>query len=449
MKARRCFVIGLDGMPRSLLRFLAAEGTMPFCADLLAQGMLASLRAPLPALSSTSWATFLTGVNPGRHGIFGFVDLKPLSYEACFPNLASLAAPPLWDVCDRAGLRTASLNVPSTYPARRINGVLVSGFVVPDPSRAVFPSALNDDLRALGYVFDVEIGDPSAEPRPFMERIHEALDVRTRAFCDLITRHKPDLTIAVFTETDRLQHFLWRVLQDPAAPLHEATLEVYRHVDACLERIISLVAPADDLVLISDHGFGDLRAQVCLNAWLCERGYLSRSAYEAGGPAGLNESTRAFTLPTGRIYVHTRSRFPRGAVSEADAAVLRAEIRDELWGLVSSAADSGGRPARVCDDIVMSEEAYHGPAAAQAPDLVAVPAAGFDFRASWNHAAVLGEPRLTGAHTRDNGMLYVRGRDRDLDVIDMQDAAPTILGLLGLGGDGSWDGRDVFAGRRP
>src|SRR5688500_299211 len=117
---RRCLVIGVDGMPKTLLLQLANRGVMPYCAGLLdhgTRGTLVELRAPVPEVSSTSWSTFLTGVNPGRHGIYGFIDLKRFSYDFYFPNLKYLATPCLWDIAERAGKRTLCLNVPTTYPA--------------------------------------------------------------------------------------------------------------------------------------------------------------------------------------------------------------------------------------------------------------------------------------------------------------------------------------------
>jgi predicted AlkP superfamily phosphohydrolase/phosphomutase len=115
----RTLAIGLDGMPKSLLDQLTAQGIMPNVAALTADDRCAELRAPVPEISSTSWATFLTGVNPARHGIFGFVDLRPGSYQTYFPNVEDLRAPPLWAYAEWQGRTTLCLNVPGTYPSLR------------------------------------------------------------------------------------------------------------------------------------------------------------------------------------------------------------------------------------------------------------------------------------------------------------------------------------------
>jgi predicted AlkP superfamily phosphohydrolase/phosphomutase len=78
----------------------------------------------------------MTGTNPGKHGVYGFLDLKPSSYKVYFPNATHVKGETLWDVLGRKGKRSVVLNVPSTYPAREINGVLVSGFVAIQLERA-------------------------------------------------------------------------------------------------------------------------------------------------------------------------------------------------------------------------------------------------------------------------------------------------------------------------
>ncbi|MEK7238093.1 MAG: alkaline phosphatase family protein, partial [Nitrospirota bacterium] len=68
----KVIVLGIDGVPCSLLNRFINEGLMPNLADLVKKGTLTPMTASIPEVSSTSWSTFMTGVNPGRHGIYGF-----------------------------------------------------------------------------------------------------------------------------------------------------------------------------------------------------------------------------------------------------------------------------------------------------------------------------------------------------------------------------------------
>src|SRR5919198_5231676 len=127
----RVFVLGLDGTPCSWLRAEAAAGRLPNLAALARESSLVPMRSSLPSVSSTAWTTFFTGRDPGGHGVFGFMDCKPDSHEFYFPNYQHVTVPTGWDAVGAAGGRSVVLNVPGTYPARPVNGVLVSGFVAP------------------------------------------------------------------------------------------------------------------------------------------------------------------------------------------------------------------------------------------------------------------------------------------------------------------------------
>src|SRR5687767_9752547 len=100
--APRAILIGLDGTPHSLLRKLADDGTMPNVRRLIGEGTLKSMTTTIPEISSVAWSSFMTGVNPGKHGVYGFVDLQPHSYKAYFPNSKHVKAEALWDILGRS-----------------------------------------------------------------------------------------------------------------------------------------------------------------------------------------------------------------------------------------------------------------------------------------------------------------------------------------------------------
>jgi predicted AlkP superfamily phosphohydrolase/phosphomutase len=89
----RVCVIGLDGTPASYLRRETDAGALPAIAALRRQGSLRSARAPLPPISSVSWASASTGTNPGRHGVFGFVERKPDAWALAFTNALTIREP--------------------------------------------------------------------------------------------------------------------------------------------------------------------------------------------------------------------------------------------------------------------------------------------------------------------------------------------------------------------
>jgi predicted AlkP superfamily phosphohydrolase/phosphomutase len=441
----RALVIGLDGMPRSLLHRLIDQGLVPRLSEVVADQGCAELVAPVPEISSTSWATFLTGVNPARHGIYGFVDLLPDSYRTYFPNVEHLRAPPLWQHAADAERTTVCLNVPSTYPAPTIDGTLVSGFVAPQLERAVRPKWLVEPLRGMDYELDVEVGDVRADPDGFVDRVRRSLSARTKAFRYLLGIQPWDLAVAVFTETDRLQHFLWRAVDDPADPLHEACMAFYRQVDAAVGQIMDLT-PDVRPILVSDHGFGPAHCQFYVNAWLRARGWLA-PLDRTEQLSELDGSSLVFALDPARFYTNRASRFPHGRLSDVAADELAAQLVDELTALRWSGTDVGPNVdgPLVFDEVLTGEQAYRGPLFEQAPDVVAVPARGVQARGAFPARDLVAPDVLTGTHTRGDAVLSVPG-GTVADRADMTDVAPTVFGELGVSPRGL-DGVDVAKSR--
>src|SRR5262249_18348617 len=205
-------VIGLDGVGLPLVQDLIARGITPNLARLAATGTMAPMRSSIPTISSVSWTGFMTGKNPGKHGVYGFTDLKPGTMSMFFPNFGSVRGDTLWDVAGRAGKRCIVLNIPNTYPARPLNGLLVSGFV------AVKPPELLCRLGAGGYRIDADYVTADQRPAHFFADLAATLAARRRVYLELVRGEPWDLFIGVFTECDRLHHYFWNQYVDGAAP---------------------------------------------------------------------------------------------------------------------------------------------------------------------------------------------------------------------------------------
>ena len=187
---------------------------MPNLAQLLAGGTVAPMRSSIPVISSVSWTSFMTGRNPGKHGVYGFTDVKPGTFTMFFPNFGNVRSDTLWDVAGRAGKRSIVLNVPNTYPARPLEGLLVSGFVAVNLERAVFPLSLLPRLQAEKYRIDVDYLNADQRPEPFFEDLAATLEARRRVYLALLREEPWDLFIGVVTECDRLHHYFWHQYAD-------------------------------------------------------------------------------------------------------------------------------------------------------------------------------------------------------------------------------------------
>lgn len=434
-------VIGLDGVPFWLLRDLASRDVMPNVKALLPQGSLRAMSAPVPDISSTSWASFLTGTDPGTHGVYGFVDLRPGTYRTYFPNYRDLKAPPLWEAVDRRGGRSVIINVPGTYPAPALRGTLVSGFVAPDFDRAVYPPELRGPLRALDYQLDVEVGDVAGDPDGFLDRVDEALAARRKAFAKVLADDW-DLAVCVITETDRVHHFLWSSLVDPAARLHGQILDFYREVDKAVAELAER-AGSGALFIVSDHGFGPADTQFYLNAWLRQARYLALPP-DAGSLEEIDERTMAFALDPGRIFLNTADRFPRGcgAVDPGEISARLLALRLTEDGRVVEGDQGDSDPATPIVAEVLSGPAIYAGHARDAPDLVVMPAGGVQIRGAWATDQIIGTGPLTGTHTRCDATFWCRG-DVGTEPLHMRDVAPSVLAAMDIDPLPGTEGTDV------
>ena len=385
---------------------------MPATAGILRRGHLNRMTVSLPEISAVSWSCFMTGANPGAHGIFGFTDLKPNSYAIRFPSFHDLRVPTFWDRLGAAGKRCIVINQPATYPAREINGVLISGFVAIDLRKAVHPPDRAAALESMGYRIDVDVTKPDA----LFDDLHATLAGRERAV-DYLWGENWDYFQVVITGTDRLHHLFWDAWADDQHPRRQAFLDYYRAVDAFVGRLCDrfsrLSGGLEGLYLLSDHGFTGITQEVYVNTWLREQRYLDYDKDTPETVADTSAETMAFALDPGRIYINARGRFPRGAVEPADVPKLKAELRAGFESLKYE-----GQP--VIRQVFDAAEIYDGPFAAQGPDLVLLSHQGFDLKGSVKRPDVFGRSAFQGMHTWDDAFFWSSAPVKeDLNIADL------------------------------
>ena len=151
--SQRLVVLGFDGMDPALVGKWMSEGKLPHFKRLAEQGGLYPLATTHSPESPTAWASFATGVNPGKHNIYDFLvrdtntylpDLGMVRREpARFlfdyvpyakPKILSIrGATSFWVTAGKAGVRSSVLTVPVTFPPETVpNGEMLSGLPLPD-----------------------------------------------------------------------------------------------------------------------------------------------------------------------------------------------------------------------------------------------------------------------------------------------------------------------------
>jgi predicted AlkP superfamily phosphohydrolase/phosphomutase len=415
----RLVFLGLDGVGLDLARELVQRGVMPNLGRLMELGQAWATCSPLPEVSPVCWTSIFSGFNPGQHGIFGFAEHVPGTYQVRPVDSSAVQVPRIWDILGLAGRRSVVLNVPLTYPAAAINGTMVSGFVAPELSRAVQPPGLRPRLEALGYRPEAELDKGRKDAVALAVDVGRVLETRLAMFLEL-WREDWDLFCAVITDTDRINHFLWPALWDPAHPLAGAALDVYRKVDEFIGLLWQKLRPEVEsgrcaFLLAADHSFGPIRSEVYLNPWLREQGYLYIEG--TAGNERILPQTRALALDPGRIYLHYADRFPGGSLQNGPKAEsLRREIATRLarmtyQQLIKQVNEISTETLHPIARVHTREELYQGPHAHLGPDLVVEAMPGFSLRAGLDRGAVFGLSHLSGTHRPEGALALWLGQE--------------------------------------
>lgn len=402
---------------------------MPYLAGLLPQGSLRPVTSVHPWVSSVAWTTLMTGCNPARHGIFGFVDRDPATLKTFIPTARHLQAATLWDILGRAGRRVLVLNVPGTYPPRAVNGLLVSDFLSPSLEKAVYPPAFLPLLQELGYRIDTDPWLGRASREKFLPDLHDALEKRTRTFLHLLDTQPWELFLGVIMETDRLHHFLFEAMEQGDPVYAPAFFDVYRRIDAFIGEVRRRLDDDTALILLSDHGFCSIRREVYYNRWLYDAGYLRFRQTPPKDLADLSPESLAYCLDPGRIFINLKGREKEGRVAPGEEYE---RLRDRLAAEAEALRDPD-TGARLVQRAYRREELYQGPLLARAADLILAPVNGYDPKgALWKEHLTYKDPTMAGMHTYDNAFLYVSGEDLAEGTARLYDVLPTILTLLGI-----------------
>lgn len=144
-KAKRLVIVGLDGLDYGRSKRLIEQGRLPNFKALQDEGSFEPLWSTCPPLSPVAWSSFMTGVNPGKHNIFDFLNR---SLRTCLPELSSSRveagnrgkpvvrllrkSKPFWSILGEYGIFSTVLRVPITFPPEPFYGVSLSGMCVPD-----------------------------------------------------------------------------------------------------------------------------------------------------------------------------------------------------------------------------------------------------------------------------------------------------------------------------
>jgi predicted AlkP superfamily phosphohydrolase/phosphomutase len=500
MTTMRAVVIGLDGVAWHLLDPMIDAGVMPRLADIRARSAHGTLSSTIPTYTPPAWTSAVTGVNPGRHGIYGFMEGHAQFEHQNLMHSGRIRASTIWELANAQGMRAGIYNLPLTYPPQALEGWMVSGMLTPGygEKRRGFASwdrdgggtALEDRIREWvpDYACDLSANwETDWRSDALAGRALESLDQRERALRGLLELDPVDLVFAVLETPDRLQHVYYRYM-DPADDMYDTPegKHIRPRVIECfgaMDRVVGLLddyAGSDGGVIVcSDHGFTAWDTSVHTNALLSSWGYLkvkpsarlmqtraaramvpiakrmlsAKVARQAKSKtfAAIDWSrTRAFAspIPQQGIFINLKGRERFGAVEPSDLESIKSDLIRRLEDL----RGPDGRPAT--DRVYRSEEVFSGGALDGAPDLLPVLRDHrFELDDEIFHRGVFTDqshlPR--GVHHPD-GIVAISGPGA-VPISDLRrnvlDVTPTLMYMAGLKVPEGLDGEVIEEGFTP
>ena len=145
-RLRPVLALGLDGASFEVIDALIDRGRLPNLAAWRRSGLAGPLASTVPAMSFPAWSSFLTGLEPGAHGLFDFTQKLPGAYRIRFVNATDRQGPSLFARTCAAGRTVLALGIPATFPPEPVDGLLVAGFDAPVSSATDARSASDPAL---------------------------------------------------------------------------------------------------------------------------------------------------------------------------------------------------------------------------------------------------------------------------------------------------------------
>ena len=271
--APRLIVLGWDSATFDIAGPLMDAGRLPALSALAERGAARILRSTWPAMTDCAWTSAFTGRNPAGHGIFGSWYRAPGAYECRYFSARDRIAPAVWELTE--GARWLVWNVPMTYPPQDIDGVMVAGYGAPPGTVFCSPGSFQEELADRWPLDDLLDRAPHGSLESFFEDLLRGLEAQAAALPWAIERSGADAVVAVWPHVDRAQHFFWR-FRGTEHPLSDAIERVYVAMDNATAAVLA-AAPDADVIVISDHGAGELLGDVDVGGWLASRGRAARA----------------------------------------------------------------------------------------------------------------------------------------------------------------------------
>ncbi len=446
---RKVIIFGLDAAPPELV-FDKWLDYLPNIRHLVSDGISGTLESTIPAITCPAWMSMVTGVNPGRLGIYGFRNRSHYDYEGLsFADSSTVKEETIWDILSRHGKRPIVIGVPLTYPLKPVyNGLMVSCFLTPDKSyQFTCPDELRYEVERVsgGYILDVK-DFRGEEKGHVLNTIYEMTGKRFRLTRHFIQNEDWDFLIMVEMGTDRIQHAFWKDFDNshpgylPGNKYEDVIFDYYRYIDDEIGSTLALLDDDTIVLIVSDHGARMMEGGICINEWLINNGYLRLVDYpEKVTPISRDMIDWDRTMIWGeggyygRLFFNVKGREPRGIILRQNYESLRNELitaledqRDERGHKINTRAFKPQEIYSECRNIPPDLIVYYGDLAWRSVGSV-------------GHRTIWADENDTGADYANHSQhgIFVMSGDNGChsqirDGLNIMDVASTVLDRMGI-----------------
>lgn len=455
----RVLSIGLDGAAWHKLDRLIEAGRLPNLAALANTGVRAPLRSVKPPVTCPAWRCSTSGKNPGKLGVYWWLNVDRDRGEITTPNADSFETADVWDYLGEDGYRSAVLNIPMTYPPSEISGTMVSGFGAAFDSGDGHEHSIThppEFERELVEKYDWQTTIDDVTTPDGLETAYDVIDSRFDLLSDVLEADYDYVHLTVFY-INALEH------------KYGDGRETRRAWELIDERLGQLDTEDTLLLLYSDHGHSHIENTFVVNRWLIDNGYLSLSSdstASSGLQARMYTALESAGVSPKKLAAYGRRLLPESVydrIVPSKSLISSAQLAEQVeWDETDAIAFSQGplylnrsrlgdeypevreqlrrelsnlthQNESVLSDVQPGEEAYTGPFVDDAPDLLLSSSEGWEIYGGIVPSTFESQVMSWTSGNHPEGMLLANGpgiEPRRLSERSLPDVAPTILHAL-------------------